>query len=261
MNNGNTDKERRRKIIRGETIIDPCGFPSTPIKMGLFDEWTESKIAIMIRQTTMPFQYAAMPYLQAIFAMDADAGFQFGIVRNLVRLLSMASLLPETGFNVWLSKKEPNRINAISYSEGDVSFRIEPKDFQRIRQLIAEQNGEELPDESENPELVEAESDIAAAKSIGIEYDYETMLDSVAYVTHRTKPELMDISIREFARLRKAIDRDKLFTLYASAELGGMVKFEKGNPVPSWCFDKKSESSALTPLSNFMQRIGANSSL
>lgn len=48
--------------------------------------------------------------------------------------------------------------------------------------------------------------------------------------------------MREFENRRKAIERDKKYTLFGQAEMSGMVSFKNGNPYPSWCYDSIDES-------------------
>lgn len=257
MKNGNSDMTRLERLICGEPIKATCGAVLYPIKMRQYAEWSECKNALLIRQTTLPVQYVVKPYLSALFALDADTGFILGLTQSLRTLISMATLRPLEEIGILVSAQNQNEITAISYKDGDTVIRIEPKDFPEIRRIIADQNDEELPDESENPELVQAEKDIAALNAPKLKYDMETMLESVSYVARVPMRELLGMTIRSFMRLRKAIDRDKMFMIYTQASMSGFVKFKEGNPVPSWCFDKIEEGSAgVETLAAFAARTG-----
>ena len=255
--NGNSDKSRAERIMLGEPITASCGAVLYPVRMRDYERWAICKQAITLRQSALPAKYAVMPYLAALYAIDAENGFALGLAQSLRVLISMATLHPLEDINILVSAKDTNQLTAIAYAEGDKLIRIEPKDFAQVRKTIAEQNGEQLPDEAENLELVQAEIDIAEQNSADLDYNFETMLDSVSYVGRIGKAELLDMTIRAFGRLRSAIDRDKLFTAYVAAELSGMVQFKKGNPVPSWCFDKRKDgSAALESMSDFAARTG-----
>ena len=255
--NGNSDT-RMEKVMLGEPITDTgTGLTFHPIRMREYGLWTVCKAPLILRQSTLPPEYVSLPYLSAVYALDAAHGFQIGLTYKLLKALSMATLLPEESIQVSYDGNDNTKLVAFVFDDNGQEKRIVPKDFPRIRQLIAEQNGEELPDESENPELVQAEQDILAANAPKVKFDFETMLDSVGLASGHRKKELLDMTVREFDRLRSAINRDKNFTIYSTGEMGGMVKFKNGNPYPSWCFDKKKEgNAALEPLSNFAQRTG-----
>lgn len=258
MKNGNSDSlTGLEKLMRGEPIKATCGAVLYPIKMRHYAEWSACKAALLIRQTTLPVQYAVKPYLSAVYAIDADSGFSLGLVQSLRMLISMATLRPLEDVSILVPVSSPNEIAAFSYQTENGEIRITPKDFPEIRRMIAEQNDEELPDESENPELVQAERDIAELHAPKLDYNLETMLESVSYVARVPVDELFEMTIRRFMRLRKAIDRDKMFTIYTQASLSGLVKFKEGNPVPSWCFDKKPDNGrGVESLAAFAARTG-----
>ena len=259
MSNGNSDKlKRAEQIMLGEPITANCGAVLYPVRMRQYLLWHADKRALVMRQSTLPAKYAVMPYLQALYAIDFDNGFQLGLVQSLRVLIALATQTPLEGINILVSAKDEGQLRAIAYTDKDGNvIRIEPKDFLSIRSILAEQNGEKLPDESENPDLVQAEMDIAEANNADLEYSFETMLDSVSYAGRIPLAGLLDMTVRAFDRLRQAIERDKRFTICATAEMGGMVKFSKGNPYPSWCFDrKKTGSAALESMSDFTARTG-----
>ena len=120
--------------------------------------------------------------------------------------------------------------------------------------MIARQNGLELPNEAENPELVEAEHDLNELKAPKLDYDMNALVMSVAYQYRMRPKELAEWTVREFEAAREAINRDKYFTRFGS----GFYSFKNNeNPYPSWCFERQREgSSALEPLSAFTQRTG-----
>ena len=119
----------------------------------------------------------------------------------------------------------------VTLSTKDLSF--------PIRSILAEQNGLELPNESFNPELVQAERDIKQLRSLPLKYDIDTLISSVAYLSNIHERDIDDWTVLQFDNSVRAIERDKNYMLYHQAELGGMVKFTKGNPCPSWCYDKE----------------------
>ena len=110
-----------------------------------------------------------------------------------------------------------------------------------VRTIIAQQNGYDIPDENWNPELVRAAQENAKGKSNGVEADFETLLYSVAANTGCRAKDILDWTIREFHGMESAIDRKIGYQIYTLAEAGGYVTFPKGNPYPTWKFNRKSE--------------------
>ena len=82
------------------------------------------------------------------------------------------------------------------------------------------------------------------------------MLSSVAYLSHVREKEIYQWTIREFENRKQAIDRDKRYTIYAQAEMSGFVKFKKGNPFPSWCFDKKQNQIGAMSMQEVQKKFG-----
>ena len=109
-----------------------------------------------------------------------------------------------------------------------------------VRQIIAAQNGYEIPDENWNPELVKAAQENASRNTTDIDFDFETLVYSVAFQCRVRVDDVYGWSIREFEKMQEAIERDIMYRLCANVELTGSAKFNKGNPYPSWKFNRKS---------------------
>lgn len=225
-----------------------------PLRMKEYQEWCSCKRVLTIRQSTLPAAYAVMPYLSALHAMDVDMGI--GLMYQVVKVLALATKTKPSDFCAVCKEEDPRALVAVMCRGDAATFRIEVAQFPAFRAAIARQNGLEIPDEADNPELVEAENDLNALKAPKLDYDLSTLVMSVAY-QYRIRPkELEEWTIREFEAVREAINRDKYFTRFGS----GFYSFKDGeNPYPSWCFEKKREGSeALEALSAFSQRTGIN---
>lgn len=108
-----------------------------------------------------------------------------------------------------------------------------------VRQIIAAQNDYEIPDENWNPELVKAAQENARRNAPDLKYDFEDLVYSVALHSHCRPSEVYDWTIREFHKTQAAIDRSFGHLIYTLAEKSGNVTFKKGNPYPTWKFDRK----------------------
>lgn len=257
-------RERRLRIRRGEPIRE-CGLDFYPITMDHYEDFTQCKDALTIRQSTLPVRYVSMDYLSAIFAMELDSvregdGKTGGMFFRLMRLLGLSLRIEMTAEQLNESiyyRSLGNGAIAIEYialeqpddEDGLRKVQLTPFQFSTsVRPLIAAQNQITLPDESENAELVEAYELKKQIESKGknLKMDLDDLVSSVAYLSHVSDAEIMNWNVRDFENRRRAIERDKRYTLYSQAELGGMVTFKNGNPFPSWCFDALDDSLGTT---------------
>lgn len=255
MANGISDNMER--LILGLPATASCGATIYPVKVRNYELWGVCKRAITMRQSTLPMPFVVQPYLTALFGFDAANGFALGLAQSLRILMSLVTLQPVESIDILVSAENQADIRAIAYNDGEKDIRITPKDFNEVRRIIAEQNGEELPDESENPELVQAQADIAALNQQDLDFSFETMLDSIAFASKVPHKDLLDMTIRSFLRLEKTITRREMFRIFTSASMSGFVKFPKGNPYPSWMFDKrKDDGGGFENMRDFAARTG-----
>ena len=238
--------EKRNKIRRGEPL-EWKGLLFYPVTMSHYEEFLDVKNAWLARQSSFPVRYMAMPFLSAVWAMDIDFaksdGKLIGLFERIIRFLYLSLRLEYKKENllehVYFHKDDLRELDHIEVTQGDNTVQITPADFAAyIRPLVAEQNGLTLPDESYNPELVQAEQELASEQAASLKFDIDTMIASVAYLSHLDESVVDEWTVLKFERRRNAIERDKKYMLYAQAEMSGMVKFKHGNPYLSWCFDK-----------------------
>lgn len=247
--------EIESKIRRGLPLTWR-GLKFYPIKMERYEEFLYSRSVLAIRMTSLSnlsFEYLSMPFLSAMWAIDYDtligAGSSIGFFDRILKFLYLSLRLEykkeDAIKTVYFEPNNPRILNRIVVTQDGNAVEITPDDFDiDIRPLLAKQNGVELPDESDNPDLVRAEEDLAAKAERELKVDINTLIASVAYQSYISEKELDDWTVFEFERRRQAIDRGKRFEMFGQAELTGMVKFSKGNPFPSWCFDKNENGTA-----------------
>lgn len=250
-------RERRLHIRRGEPIRE-CGVDLYPITMDHYEDFIQCKDALCLRLSSLPVRYVSLDYLSAIFALELDALRQGnasgpasgGLFFRLMRLFGLSLRIEMTAekLNECIFYRSADGNISIEYIEliqtgadgNPNTVRITPFQFSSIlRPLIAAQNQIELPDESENAELVDAyeKKKQIQDRGVALKTDLDDLVSSVAYHSGVSDAEIMDWNVRDFENRRRAIERDKRYMLYAQAEMSGMVTFKNGNPYPSWCFD------------------------
>lgn len=255
--------EKKSKIRRGEPI-EALGLTFYPIKMSQYEEFLDCRDAWCTRLSTLPMPYYSMSFLSALWALDVDSfernGKPIGLFQRVIRLLCLslrleysAELLREIVY-IGESGRE---LHHLKLQQGGNAVEVTPREFaNHIRPLVAQQNGLKLPDESDNPDIVQAEEMMArdALKKSKLDYDTDTLIASVAYLSGVQERALEEWTVLQFEKRAEAIERDKRFMLYGQAELSGMVKFPKGNPFPSWRYDSKQQSAALIDINEVEQK-------
>lgn len=137
---------------------------------------------------------------------------------------------------------------------------LRPLDVTALRQAIADLNGETLPDESENPELIEALRQKNELSTGRLRPDLPGLVDAVAMLNGKRTEELADWTVCEFERRRHTQDRILRFLLCGFGEMQG-AKWKNGNPYPSWCFDRETDRyGGFTPVSDVLSTLGASES-
>lgn len=244
----NFTKNRRTLIRRGEPITE-SELTFYPITMDYYDVFIQCKNALILRQASLPVRYLSMDYLSALFTLEIDelkSGKEpsqvFLKVMTLLHLsLRIGLNVEELYKNIEVSiEKDKIRLKHILIKQNEKIVKFTPLDFStRFRQIIAEQNGLELPDEAENIALVQDNEKLKELNNKGksLNVNLDDLIASVAYQSKVSEKEIMTWTVREFENRKKAIDRDKRFMLCGQAEMSGMVSFKNGNPAPSWQFD------------------------
>lgn len=154
-------------------------------------------------------------------------------------------------------KDNPRKLTALEVTQGEVSVEITPQNFVQLREILAAQNEVELPDETLNAELVQAERDLAAKSSLNLVPDSEALIYSVSVKTQIPVEDIFQWTVRRFVLTERAIDRITGHLVAALSEAAG-AKYKNGNPWPSWKYDRDKHSSALVSLAELTQRLSGS---
>lgn len=248
----------QRAAIRGEAT-EMYGMDWYALPMEKYEMWQSCKSVLTARQSTFPAAFIAMPYLEAVFAMELECiretGEALGVMRRMLELIACA--LREDPQEAIDEKKtiriliHGEKLDGIGIEKDGNCVAVTPAMYDGIRKLILWQQGEDVPDESLNDELLEAERDIASRNAPRLKYSMTDMLASVAAAMGMRMRDMDGMTILEFDTMRRAIDRAKHFDLCAQGAAMG-AKWENGNPFPSWMFDRdEGRSGALVSFDRF----------
>lgn len=261
--------DRKVKIRLGEPI-DELGLTFYPIQMSHYEEFLMYKDALALRLSTLPVKYAVKDYLNAVFAFEINSIKEkkenTGLFTRIIALF-MLSLRIESSIKDFIEKqiifrkvdKNDIEIDRIVVTQKERTVEIPAMEFStKLRELIAEQNGVELPDENLNTDLVKGQKELGELNALKVKLNasIETLISSVAYNSKISEREVNNWTVREFENRRKAIERDKKYSLFGQAEMSGMVSFKNGNPYPSWCYDSIDESMGTMSMAALAKQNG-----
>lgn len=262
-----TKAEISRAIVRGDPIAWN-GLTLFPILVQDFEKFESAKPGITLSQKTLPAKFAGMRYLEALFALDMEnlqhGEPPVGLFARAIRFLTLALRLPEekradgsvaSPLEIQVSEEDPTKLAAVLVHMGEQVITITSRDFAKLRPLLAQQNGLELPDEAHNVELEAAERDLEAAGGLNLDVNFEDLIYSVAVQSGVDVGHVFGWTIRKFHKVKAAIDRGLGYQLAYLATASG-AKYKNGNPWPSWMFDrKKGFSKALIPMASFQKQM------
>ena len=248
----------KRAALRDKPI-EMCGLKFYAITMDRYEEWQTDKSVLLARQSTLPVDFITMPFIDALFALEIqvfeETHKMAGMMYHILRAMAMALRLPDDSVERQEIRLVTHKMELkgflVAYQDGAQDVFIPKSEFPQIRKVIAWQQGEEIPDESLNDDLLEDEKWIAQRNAGSLDFSLDAMLASVALNTGRRIADVLGMSILEFEMMRSAIDRGKKHMICGISE-GAGTTWKGGNPFPSWCFDRKKAASAtLTHVSKF----------
>lgn len=254
-----------QKAVCNYEEIQTDGLTMYPITMREYDEWQIARAAIEALQQSFPVRFMSVPLLEAYFQMDVilpamGEGKPTGLLGCALLALSLTlrigcGLAPDKRIAVWSPAvdRKGDKLRLKSFRamlNGEEIIEITPVLFQRLRPIIAAQNGAELESDEANPELVRAEREIAAQGHTTLDIDADRRMSYVAAKLHMRKRDFLDWPIREFEDAADVLTQEVMFSAFAAAAaMGGFG--DKGNPVPHPYYRKANEESSHMALSSF----------
>lgn len=246
------DKYQRQVQMNAPVIYEDLTF--YPLLVRDYQLYVRAKKSFELMQASLRIpRLARLPWCACLWELDKECEKQEGKIGeylvNAMCVLATALRLdidPENGrLPLRPVTTQSGELTAIMLGNPQTSYALfNMQQMGEIRQIIAAQNGYKIPDENWNPELVRAAQENAERGASDLDFNFEDLIYSVAYHAHCRAAEVYEWSIREFQRMQEAIDRAYGYSIYTLAEVSGNVTFKKGNPYPTWKFDRKAEMPA-----------------
>lgn len=210
------------------------------------------RISLEFMQQTLPVDLLSVPLLDALYQLDLrelkEHGIAKGYIASALILLCLALRLGRgeevertaSTARIAMQPNDPERIAAITFfRSGEAPISVSPKQFAKLRPIVAAQNGIELISDTANPEIIAAERLMVEKEMQGIDAN---LADKVIFVSQGSgvpEEEVYNWPILKFERHAAVLRRKLDYLAMMQAQMSGMVTFKDGNPVPSPYFAKK----------------------
>lgn len=242
------------KQIRRYEPVETEGLTFYPVLVEEYEEYLIARAAIEFMQQRLPRVFLNRPILEAYFALDsqsvADEQIPTGLMPRAVLFLALAlrlgqGLPVEKRISLFRPRVDAKgRLKGLLFSpDGEEICEITPAKFQRLRPILAAQNGLEIPPDDANPELVDAEKELAAKNAPELDISPESLIASVAALSGADEKEIYEWPIAKLQSRQRALHRALDYLICGIGEAQG-TKWKKGNPCPHPFFDRKKEGSA-----------------
>lgn len=222
------------------------GLRFKPLSVKHFALYQNAKPAMELLLSSLPVRYARLSWMTALDEMDREAArenLRTGYVASILLLLDAALQLnaAKNPRALMVARTKEGKLSAlVVQQEQGTPTALTEKHFKSVREILAAQNGYEIPDENWNPELVRAQQYLRGQRSSGAGGSLEDAVYALAAATGFRAGEIWNWPIREYLGVQSAVDRRLRFQLYTEAELTGKVKFKGGNPCPTWISPSRS---------------------
>ena len=234
--------------------VEVEGFTLYPIQVKHYEQYLIARQAIGFMQQSLPVELMSMPLLAALFKLDYDRMLEnepsTGMFASCLVSLAYALRLTHDHesteeacrrFVPVSSADDPSQLTRLLFViDGEQECSITPLQFHFMRDVIAAQNGIEIIDEDENPELVQAERDLAEMKAPKLVADYHKMIHSVAALSRLDEEEIYEWPILKLHDRMASFKRVLDYVICGIGESQG-TKWKGGNPCPNPWFDKVQE--------------------
>lgn len=232
----------KRRIAKYEEVeIDDLVL--YPVKVRDYDEFLIGRVALEVMHQSLEIKYWKMPLLSALYAMDLEAAMKgetpTGLFSRALLILALSLRLGEGQdaaerigqFRLAADPKEPTTLLRLHFTdESGTPKEITPAQFQTLRRIIAAQNGVRLESDKANPDIVQAQKDMASG-GIRIEGDENDLICAVAALSGTDEAEIDEWPILKLEKRAESYRRVLSYLVCGIGELSGAT-WKNGNPAP-----------------------------
>lgn len=242
-----------QKSIRRYEPVTVDGLTLWPVKVREYDDFLMARVALEVLHQSLPVRFLRMPLLSALYAMDYEARVSGKPMTGLfsVALLGLALSLrlgegeaPEERmgrFRIAVDRNDPSKLLRLRFIDADGEEKaIEPRRYGELRRIIAAQNGVKLESDRADPDLVQAEKDLADMNGISLDATVEDLISGVAALAGVDEAEIEEWPILKLQRRQTSYQRTLDYLICGIGQVSGTT-WKGGNPHPSPFFDRLDE--------------------
>lgn len=245
---------RMQKAVREYREIETDGLLLYPIQVKEFDGYNFARLALEFMPQTLPSELMGLPLLAALYKLDLDRAKvgeeTTGLFASALTGLALAlRLLPEgeleertQEFQMVTDPNDISKLKALRFALHGEEKEIKPALYNRLRGIIAEQNGVERIPETANADVVQSERDIQARQGADLDGTSQDLITALCALEGKDEEEVSQWAILKLLRHIEAHKRRLDYLICAIAESQG-GKWKGGNPNPSPWFPKKKKGS------------------
>lgn len=238
---------------------EPVPYKSILIYPVRIRDWVKfsfcSDVLTLEKNDVPDMKIITMSYLNYIFYSANDDNNNVAKLHHLL-LISLRKSL-EIGKSIDYISKNDNWIIKIEDEEYNAD------DFENIREIIAEINVLELPDETIDKPIRDRIKD---AKRIRASMSgkkskpgtVEDLIVSVLLSTSLKLEEIYDLTIRKFLKILDRADLKLHYQIYLSASMSGMVEFKDKSFIKHWLSSTDNEKSELVEYGKVESKINGS---
>lgn len=255
--------EIRKSIGKYEEIVTD-DLTLYPILVEEYEDFCKASPAIeFMQQQFKDVRLMSLPLLQAFYKKDYELAANGQLPTELFfQALLFLALSLRIGIGLTAeervrkivpvpSKNDNSTLRFLSFQDEDGEWRfITPVVFQRLRPILAAQNGIELEDDAANPDLVFSAREMRRKHAPKLEENIETLVASVATFTGEEEARIYEWPVLKLFRRASSIKRMVDYAVNTNAELQG-TKWKNGNPFPSPWFDREQDDIGLLSLDQY----------
>lgn len=255
----------RKTLVDRYKPITEEGITLYPITVEDLALYTSTRPALEFMQQILPVELLRLPLLTALYQVELsvstvkDESAKFDLFTKSVLLLALALRLgrglPEQQriamCQVIFDLNNPLDLYALKFRDGKGGeIVITPAMYEKLRPIIAAQNGAEIQPLDANPQLILAEREILASKMPDLKREAANKISWVAAKSGVDEEAVYSWPILKFERRATVLQLELNYLIYGIAQSSGLVRYENGNPCPSPYYEKITDALPAKMLSS-----------
>ena len=246
-----------QKAVNRYEPIKENGLTMWPVLVKEYDLLLIAKPAIDVMQQSLPVALMRIPLLSALYRMDYEAVSSGkeppGIFSRAMLALALSLRLgmgrepnERAGmFRVAVERDKPENLVRLLFTDADGKEKeIRPAQYQRLRQIIAAQNGIKLESDLANPDIVKARKAMSEANGIRLNATPEDQISAIAALSGVDETEIDEWPMLKLERRSTSYRRIIDYIVHGVGELSG-ASWKNGNPTPHPFFERANDGGGL----------------